>query len=135
MTLTSHTPISIRSPFAHYSHGVEVPSGSRILFASGQLGICPDDTIPECAMEQTRLCFENIGEVLKEASMTYSDIVRINAFVTDRRHLKAYMQVRDEFTSNPPPASTLIIVSGFAREEFVIEVEVIAAKKDKCMRR
>jgi 2-iminobutanoate/2-iminopropanoate deaminase len=28
----------------------------------------------------------------------------------------------------PPPASTLMIVSGFTRPEFKVEVEVIAAK-------
>jgi enamine deaminase RidA (YjgF/YER057c/UK114 family) len=30
--------------------------------------------------------------------------------------------------SNPPPASTLMIVSGFARAEFKVEIEVIAAR-------
>jgi enamine deaminase RidA (YjgF/YER057c/UK114 family) len=31
---------------------------------------------------------------------------------------------------SPPPASTLMIVSGFARPEFKVEVEVIAARAE-----
>jgi len=124
------TPTTIRAPFARYSHGVEVPAGHRLVFASGQLGITEDDVIPSGVEGQTRLCFENIGAILKEAGMWFQDIVRINAYVTGREHLPGYMKIRDEFTADPPPASTLMIVSGFAREEFVVEVEVIAAKAD-----
>ncbi len=123
-----HTPDTIRAPFAQYSHGVEVPAGARTLFCSGQLGIAVDDRIPEDAAGQTELCFENIKAILASAGMTMADIIRINAYVTGREHLPAYMAVRDRYISSPPPASTLMIVSGFAREEFLVEVEVIAAK-------
>ena len=123
-----HTPDTIRAPFAQYSHGVEVPAGARTLFCSGQLGIAADDRIPEDAAGQTELCFENIAAILASAGMTMADVIRINAYVTGREHLPAYMAVRDRFISSPPPASTLMIVSGFAREEFLVEVEVIAAK-------
>jgi enamine deaminase RidA (YjgF/YER057c/UK114 family) len=37
------------------------------------------------------------------------------------------MDARDRFVASPPPASTLMIVSGFARPEFKVEVEAIAA--------
>jgi enamine deaminase RidA (YjgF/YER057c/UK114 family) len=36
------------------------------------------------------------------------------------------MAVRDRVVGDPPPASTLMIVSGFTRPEFKVEVEVIA---------
>lgn len=124
------TPSTIRPPFARYSHAVEVPAGHRLVLTSGQLGITEDDTIPPDVEGQTRLCFENIGAILKEAGMWFQDIVRINAYVTGREYMAGYMKVRDEFTADPPPASTLMIVGGFTREEFVVEVEVIAAKAD-----
>lgn len=125
------TPSGIRKPFARYSHGVEIPAGYRLVVASGQLGIAPNDSVPEDVESQTRLCFENIAAILSEADMELTDLVRINAYVTDRKHLPGYMKTRDEFTVDPPPASTLMIVSGFAREEFVVEIEVIAAKQDR----
>jgi enamine deaminase RidA (YjgF/YER057c/UK114 family) len=128
--LTRHTPPSIRPPFANYSHGVEVPPGSRLVLCSGQLGIGLDEAIPEDAALQTELCFANIRAILLEAGMGLADIVRINAFVSDRAHLRSYMAVRDRLfpDASTAPASTLMIVSGFAREVFKVEVEVIAAK-------
>lgn len=126
--LKTHTPSGIRRPFANYSFGVEIPPGARILVCSGQLGITLDDRIPESAEEQAVLCFEAIEKVLASADMSLSDLVRINAFVTGREHLKAYMTVRDRFVATPPPASTLMIVSGFADERFKVEIEAIAAK-------
>jgi enamine deaminase RidA (YjgF/YER057c/UK114 family) len=121
------TPPSIRPPFARYSYGVEIPAGHRILVCSGQLGIAANDQVPATVEEQTDLCFRNIGAVLDQAGLRFSDIVRINAFVVSREHLKGYMSVRDRYIGDPPPASTLMIVSGFARPEFLVEVEVIAA--------
>ena len=120
-------PKSIKPPFARYSHGVEVPAGKRLVLCSGQLGIGPDDVVPQEAGAQAELCFANIAAILGEAGLGLQDIVRINAYVTAREHLRAYMDVRDRLFANPAPASTLMIVSGFARPEFKVEVEVVAA--------
>jgi len=122
-----HTPSSILPPFAKYSHGLEVPAGMRLIFCSGQLGISEKAEVPADTEGQARLCFENIEAILKEGGMSLENIVRVNAYVTDREHLPAYMKVRDALFSEPAPASTLMIVSGFAREVFTVEIEVIAA--------
>jgi enamine deaminase RidA (YjgF/YER057c/UK114 family) len=121
-------PKKIRTPFARYSHAVTVPASADWLVCSGQLGISPDDEIPESAEAQAVLCFEAIGACLAEAKMSFADIVRINAYVTDRAHMTSYMAIRDRYVTLPPPASTLMIVSGFTRPEFKVEVEAIAAK-------
>lgn len=128
--VTHHTPGGIRPPFAKYSHGVEVPAGARLVFVAGQLGIAADDTIPDDVEAQAELCFANIAAVLADAGMTLADLVRLNAYVTGRDCLVPYMRVRDRLVSDPPPASTLMIVSGFARAEFKVEVEAVAAKVD-----
>jgi enamine deaminase RidA (YjgF/YER057c/UK114 family) len=126
---THITPARIRAPFARYSHGVVVEAGARVLFCSGQLGIAPDDTVPEPAAAQARLCFDNIAALLADAGMGPADLVRLNAYVTARAYLADYMRERDRFIAgiDPPPASTLMIVSGFAHPDFKIEVEAIAA--------
>jgi enamine deaminase RidA (YjgF/YER057c/UK114 family) len=56
--------------------------------------------------------------------------VRINAFVTDRAHMGGYMASRDRWCTGMArlPASTLVIVAGFTRPEFKVEVEVAAAR-------
>jgi enamine deaminase RidA (YjgF/YER057c/UK114 family) len=126
-TLRHLVPNRIRVPFARYSHAVEVPAGARWLLCSGQLGISASDEIPEAAEAQALLCFEAISACLAEAGMSFADIVRINAYVTDRAHMAPYMAVRDRYVALPPPASTLMIVSGFTQPEFKVEVEAIAA--------
>ena len=35
------------APFGPYSHAVEVPEGSRLLYISGEVGVLPDGTMPE----------------------------------------------------------------------------------------
>lgn len=122
-------PEDVRPPFARYAHGVEIPAGWRIVRTSGQLGIRPDDTIPEDAYQQATVCFQNIQKILRDAEMDSRDVAHISAFVTHRDHMSGYMRARDEFLSQAErlAASTLVIVSGFTRPEFKVEVEVMAA--------
>lgn len=130
MTRKVLSPGGIRPPFGRYSQAVAVPAGARFVFCSGQLGVNPDDSVPETVDGQTERAFRNIEAVLAEDGMTLADVVRINAYVTERAHMKEYMAARDRFFDDPPPASTLMIVTGFSRPEFMVEVEVVAAKVD-----
>ena len=121
-------PSSIHPPFANYAHGVEIAAGARQIFCSGQLGIDRDGAIPEGVEAQARLCFRAIAAILGEAGMSLNDLVRINAYVASAEYLSGYMNVRDEFVGSPPPASSLMVVQGFARPEFKVEIEAIAAR-------
>lgn len=132
MTQQKHfiNPPDIRAPFGDYHHGVVVTKPGKWLVTSGQLGIGKDYAIPESAEDQTRFCFENLEKILEAAGMGFSDVVKITGYVTDRAYFPAYMAVRDAFTGETSPASTLLIVSGFTRPEFKVEVEVIATCAD-----
>lgn len=127
--LKALSPADIRPPFARYSHGIEVPAGARLLVLSGQLGVDVDDHAPERSEDQANVCFANIDAILREGSMTRANVVRINAYVTERAHMQGYMAARDAWIEglDPPPASTLMIVAGFTRPEFKVEIEVLAA--------
>ena len=122
------SPASIRPPFARYSHGVVTPPGARLLVASGQLGVAPYDSVPDDVEGQAVLCFENIRAILDEAGMSFADVVRLTAFVTDRAYFPVYGAVRERFVAGEAFASTLVIVAGFTRPEFKIEVEATAAQ-------
>ena len=123
------SPNSLRSPFARYAHGVEIPAGWRIVQTSGQLGIRQDEFIPKEAYEQAQICFENVAKVLQEGGMGAGDVAHVAAYVTDRAHMAGYMKARDEFLADTPrlPSSTLLIVSGFTKPEFKVEIEVLAS--------
>ena len=124
------TPATISPPFARYAHGVEIPPGARLVLTSGQLALGIDGTVPDGAEAQARLCFANCAAIMAEAGMGPADVIRINAYVTDRAHMPGYMAARDAWLEGVVrlPASTLVIVSGFTRPAFVVEVEVTAAK-------
>ncbi|ARQ10105.1 endoribonuclease L-PSP protein [Rhizobium etli] len=121
-------PSSVRRPFGNYNHGLLVPPGASLLVTSGQLGIGLAEEVPEDVGAQAELCFEAIKAILGEAKMSFSDVIRISGFVTKREHFADYMEVRDRYTLEPKPTSTLIVVGGFTRPEFLVEVEVTAAK-------
>ncbi len=123
---TALNPAGIRVPFGRYSHGIAVAQPGPLVFCSGQLGVGPDDHVPDTVAEQAEICFRNIAAILAEAGLGMGDIVRLNAFVTKREHMTDYMAVRDRHVGDPPPASTLVIVSGFTRPEFLVEVEATA---------
>lgn len=124
------SPRTLPPPFANYSHGMAIPAGARLAVTSGQLGIAADGTVPPDAQAQAALCFSHIKAILAEAGMTMGDIIRLNAYVTDRAHMAAYMAERDRHVASPPPASTLVIVTGFTRPEFLVEIEALAARID-----
>lgn len=118
-------PAALPAPFGRYSHGV---AAEKIVVTSGQLALSPDGTIPEGVTAQAELCFANIKAILAEAGADFSHVLRFNAFVTERAHMAEYMAVRDRLVADfeVKPASTLMIVSGFTRPEFLVEVEATA---------
>ena len=128
-----HTPIATKAvdahpPFARYAHGCVVPPHARLIACSGQLGITKDGAIPDGAEAQTALALQNVSAILAAEGAGLQHVVRLNAYVTGREHLPGYMRARDAaLGSLAPTASTLMVVSGFARPEFVVEVECLAA--------
>lgn len=89
-----------------------------------------DGSIPPTVTAQADLCFANIDAILQEAGMGRIDIFHITAFVTDRAYMADYMAARDAYLADITdlPASTLLIVSGFTKPEFKVEIQVTAAR-------
>lgn len=129
--MKSLIPQTIAPPFARYSHGIELSPGVRLVRTSGQLGLASDGTVPDDVHHQAEICFSNISAILAQAGMNAADVCHITSYVTDRTHMQGYMRARDAFLADTPddrlPSSTLLIVTGFTRPEFKVEVEVWAA--------
>ena len=123
-------PNDVYEPFGQYSQGI-LNKKTGLLVTSGQLGINNDGSIPKEFIEQTEICFSNILSIIKEANFSLEHIVKVNSFVTKRKFFKEYMQVRDKIFCSLPvkPASTLLVVSGFTKPIFLVEVEIIAQKE------
>ena len=128
--MKSLIPASLAAPFARYAHGVSFDAmPRRVIMTSGQLGMAKDGSIPEGEEAQADICFANIEAILAEDGGAKSDVVRINAYGRDRAYMQGYMASRDRWLAGLDhlPASTLMIVTGFTKPEFKVEVEVTAA--------
>ena len=59
-----------------------------------------------------------------------ADIIRLTVYITDAANVPGCMEVRQTYFSEPYPASTLLIVSGLAKPEWLIEIDAIAFVED-----
>lgn len=117
-------PTSVH-PTTGYSHAVR--SGNMVLI-SGQ--VSQDKAGNTVAMGdfagQARQAFENLKNICEELGGTIASIAKINVYLTDPRNIDGFRTVRDQFMSEPFPASTLLIIDGLAKPEWLIEVEATA---------
>ena len=106
----------------------EVEAGSKLLFMSGQVGrSLPDGEILLNFEAQVRQTYANIEAVLEGSSMTLKNIVKMTTYLVDRKNLESMRDIRKEILEDHKPAHTLIIVAGLAFEEYLIEIDCIAA--------
>ena len=123
--MTPLSPGAIARPFGNYSHGI---AAGPLIVTSGQLGLAGDGTIPGDVAGQAEICFAAIRAILAEAGADFAHVIRLNAYVTRREDMAPYMAVRDQMLAHlaAKPASTLMIVAGFTRTEFLVEIEATA---------
>lgn len=123
-------PATIAKPTGRYQHAIEVKSGARTLYLSGQVGNLPDGTIPNTIEAQAAAVWANIGAILADAGMGFGDLIKITILLTDKTYIAPSRMARDKALGDiRPPASTLMIVSALASPDFMIEIEAIAAKE------
>jgi len=116
-------------PTKGYSQVVDVPAGRRLVFLSGQVPLDSTGALRGGAdfRAQARQVFENLRAGLAASGADFEDVVKLNFYLVDVRHLSALREVRDRYV-NPtaPPASTLVEVRRLFREDVLLEVDAIA---------
>jgi enamine deaminase RidA (YjgF/YER057c/UK114 family) len=120
-----------RTP-AGYSHVVEV-RGGRTLYISGQIAVDGSGKVvgPGDFAAQIKQVFANLKTRLEEADASFSDVVKLNFYLTDGSDLQILRDVRDSYVNREqPPASTLVVVKQLVRPELLVEVDAIAVTKD-----
>ena len=108
-------------------------NGVKTIYVSGQVGI-RDGEIPDSFVEQIDIVFSNMAVQLKAAGANMTDVIKLTGFIVDmdEERRAAYGESRARYfpTDNPPPASTLIGVSGLVIPALQVEVEAIAIIED-----
>jgi 2-iminobutanoate/2-iminopropanoate deaminase len=124
-----HTPDTIAAPFGPYSHAVEVPEGSRLLYISGEVGVLPDGSLPSGVAAQAEACWQNIIAILADAGMTVADLVKITTYLVRPEDVAGAGAARAKYFGDARPGSATIIVSALVVPEWLIEIEAVAAAK------
>jgi enamine deaminase RidA (YjgF/YER057c/UK114 family) len=119
------------APGPGYSHAVTArgrwvaTSGQIALDGAGQL-IGPGD--PEA---QTRQVFANLDRALAAAGASFTDVIKLNYYVTDMAMLPVVRAVRNEYLDTArPPAGTVVQVTALAMPDLMIEIEAWAVCAD-----
>ncbi|WP_255169254.1 RidA family protein [Natrononativus amylolyticus] len=123
------TPEELAPPKG-FNHGLTVENG-ELLFLAGQDASGPDGDIvaPGDLVSQFEQVMANLAAVVEEAGGSSADIVKLNVFVADRDAYRDNLEEIGEIFADyveEYPAMALFEVSGFFKEDALIEMEGFA---------
>lgn len=119
------------APPRGFSHGILVRGGA-VLFLAGQDASGPDGRIvaPDDLVAQFEQALRNLQAVVRAAGGQLRDVARMTIYVRDRRRYLASLEPIGEvfrrYFEGHYPAMALFEVSGFFRDDALVEVEGIA---------
>lgn len=91
---------------------------------AGTAPIEPDGTTtPGDAAEQMERCCAIVAQAIADLDGTIDDTVRTCLYLTDRADFDAVAKVHGRWFGAASPACTTLIVSGFIRPEWKVEIE------------
>lgn len=122
------SPATLAPPVG-YSHIAEI-AGGRLIVLAGQVAFDAARNLvgPGDFRAQAQQVFENIKTALAAVGADFRQVVKLNIYLLDRANLPVLREVRDAYVNTQaPPASTLLIVSGLAQDDLLLEVEALAS--------
>lgn len=114
------------SPVGPYSIAAEA---NGFVFVSGQVAFDPatGGRVDETVGAEAEQVMRNIGAILDDLGLGYSDIVKTTIFLTDIGDFAAVNEVYGRFFVDEPPARSTIQVAALP-VGFQVEIEVVAAR-------
>jgi reactive intermediate/imine deaminase len=109
-----------------YTH-VVAPQRGRLVFIAGQVSADRTGAVVGKGdfKAQTKQVFENLKAAVEAAGGTMADVAKINVYATDLSQIAAMREIRQQYFTGNPPASTLVQVVRLARPEYLLEIEAI----------
>jgi len=121
------------APLGMYSHITRVRA-QEYLFIAGMLSTDKAGAIVgngDFDAQATQV-FENVRLALASAGASWKNVAQFTTYLVDARHIEGFMAYRKRafpalFAGAPYPPNTLLIIDRLVREEFLIEVQTVAA--------
>lgn len=125
-------PAGVAAPLGLYSHVARVPAG-ELIFLAGQVAVDSNGKLVGAGdfAAQFHQVFKNLRLLLQSVGADFKDVVKFTTYLLDAEYIEPLMRVRAElwpviFGAGAYPPNTLIIVERLVREEFLLEIEVVA---------
>lgn len=118
-------PPALGKPLGQYSHVTRVKAG-ELLFVAGMLA--PGDTFDA----QCTGVFDQIGKALASAGAGWGNVVQFTTYLVHSQDIPKFMAWRlrefpKMFAADAYPPNTLLVVDRLVQEQFLVEVQTIAA--------
>ena len=114
-----------KAPAAIGPYSQAIVTGN-ILFTSGQIPVNPDTgEIPDGAEAQANQVFENLKNLLEEASTSIDNVVKTTVFIKNMEDFAKINEIYEKYFSRPYPARSCVEVARLPKD-VLIEVEAIA---------
>tara|TARA_Y100000813_G_scaffold32503_1_gene20973 strand:+ start:2457 stop:2843 length:387 start_codon:yes stop_codon:yes gene_type:complete len=116
---------SAPSAIGTYSQAVLI---NNFLYVSGQIALDPKNMkMVEGIDNQIEMVFKNIKEILKEAKMDFSNVIKLTILLDNLENFEKVNEIMSELFEKPYPARAAFEVSKLPKNSS-IEVETIAYK-------
>ncbi|WP_322105761.1 RidA family protein [Paraburkholderia sp. J41] len=110
-----------------------VVARGTLVFLRGQIGQNLDTSECVCIGDvegQAEQAMKNIDMLLKEAGSQLAHITKVTVYISDPRYREAVYRVMGRWLKGVFPVSTGIVVSAFARTEYLVEIDATAVIPD-----
>jgi enamine deaminase RidA (YjgF/YER057c/UK114 family) len=126
-------PGKLPKPSYHWSIGAEVTNPRRIVFTAGQGAKDASGNLVgkgDCRA-QVHQGFKNMGTVLADCGMNFSNVVKFTAYLVNAEDIPAFTVAREEiykeiYPDEKYPPTTLVIVDRLRPPDLLFEFDAIA---------
>ncbi len=106
-----------------YVHAVKA---GNFVFTSGQIGLIPETgVLAQGIAAQTEQVLKNLGAVLAEVGLTYTDVIKTTVFLDSMDDFAVVNEIYAKYFTEDAPARSCVEVAALPKEALV-EIEVVA---------
>jgi enamine deaminase RidA (YjgF/YER057c/UK114 family) len=133
LNINIYNPDELGKPMGQYTHVTRVKA-NEFLFIAGMLaGDVEGNVVGKGDFHaQTAQVFRNLEAALKSADASWQNIVQFTTYLVHSQDIEKFMEFRlREFPKMFPdgkyPPNTMLIVDRLVKEDFLVEVQTVAA--------
>jgi enamine deaminase RidA (YjgF/YER057c/UK114 family) len=128
-----NNPPSLAKPLGAYSH-IARARATELLFIAGQVAVNEAGELVGKGdfAAQMRQVFDNLGRALGGEGLGFANVTKFTTYLVHSQDIEGFMAMRKElfariYPGGQYPPNTLLMVDRLVGEQFLIEVEAIAA--------